>query len=445
MADRIFKLPDVGEGIAEAEIVEWLVAPGDVVEVDQPLVEVMTDKATVELPSPYPGRIVAVTGEPGDLVSVGAELARFSADLLSDGGDHGIAAHSEPSPSGVTHTAPPSSEPATTGRSEPSDPIAPAVQAHDGPELEPVRSDVAPTPAAIPAVAPTHRPVASPAVRRRANEAGIKLGYVVGSGPAGRIEHTDLDSYLEQVRAGGPVRAATNDVVTTTKVIGLRRKIAEQMSLAKSRIPHIAYVEEVDLTELELLRSNLNENRRPDQPKLTVLPFLLRAIVRAGAAVPVVNATFDDEAGVVHQHSAFHVGVAAQTPNGLVVPVVRHAEGRDVWELAAEINRLASEARSGSIHRGDLTGSTITVSSLGAMGGLVTTPVINHPEVAIVGVNKLQVRPAWNGSTFVPRRLLNLSSSFDHRIVDGWDAAVFVQEIKKHLELPALLFMEVRP
>jgi 2-oxoisovalerate dehydrogenase E2 component (dihydrolipoyl transacylase) len=287
------------------------------------------------------------------------------------------------------------------------------------------------------------RPLASPAVRLRAREAGIDLRQVHGTGPAGRITHDDLDVFL----ARGPGDARTpglqpRTAVDAVKIVGLRRRIAERMTVAHVRIPHITYVEEIDVTALEELRQSLNVSKRQDQPKLTLLPFLMRAMVRAIADQPHLNALFDDEAGVLHQHAGVHIGVATQTPSGLVVPVVRHAEALDLWGCAAEVARLADASRSGMAAREELTGSTITITSLGAMGGVVTTPIINHPEVAIVGVNKIMVRPVWDGSTFVPRKMMNLSSSFDHRVVDGWDAAVFVQRIKALLETPALIFIE---
>ena len=287
------------------------------------------------------------------------------------------------------------------------------------------------------------RPLASPAVRLRAKEAGVDLRQVSGSGPAGRISHQDLEAFI----ARGPQAARStglqpNNAVEDVKLVGLRRRIAEKMALANARIPHITYVEEVDVTALEELRAALNKQKRADQPKLTLLPFLMRAMVRAIAEQPNFNALFDDEAGIIHQHGGVHIGIAAQTPSGLVVPVVKHAEARDLWDCAAEVNRLAEAAKTGSATREELSGSTITITSLGAMGGVATTPIINHPEVAIVGVNKIMVRPVWDGSGFIPRKIMNLSSSFDHRVIDGWDAALFVQRIKTLLETPAMIFVE---
>jgi 2-oxoisovalerate dehydrogenase E2 component (dihydrolipoyl transacylase) len=287
-------------------------------------------------------------------------------------------------------------------------------------------------------------------VRLRAREAGVDLRKIAGSGPAGRITHEDLDAFFAHGQqaasaAGGRV-LARNDAVEEIKVVGLRRKIAEKMRIAKSRIPHITYVEEVDVTALEELRAALNKENKAakgaERPKLTLLPFLMRAMVKAIAEQPQLNSLFDDEAGIIHQHGGVHIGIAAQTPAGLVVPVVHHAEALDLWGSAAEVNRLAEAAKAGLATREELSGSTITITSLGAMGGVVTTPVINHPEVAIVGVNKMMVRPVWDGTQFIPRKMMNLSSSFDHRVIDGWDAAVFVQRIKALLETPALIFVD---
>jgi 2-oxoisovalerate dehydrogenase E2 component (dihydrolipoyl transacylase) len=271
----------------------------------------------------------------------------------------------------------------------------------------------------------------------------VDLRQVPGTGPAGRITHEDLDAFL--AHGPGVARIAAlqeRTAVEDVKVVGLRRRIAEKMALAGSRIPHITYVEEIDVTNLEDLRATLNKQKRQDQSRLTLLPFLMRAMVRAIAEQPNLNAQFDDEAGVMHVHAGVHIGIAAQTSAGLMVPVVKHVEARDLWSCGAELNRLADAAKAGTATREELSGSTITITSLGAMGGVVTTPIINHPEVAIIGVNKMMVRPVWDGSTFAPRKMMNLSSSFDHRVVDGWDAARFVQRIKALLESPALIFIE---
>jgi 2-oxoisovalerate dehydrogenase E2 component (dihydrolipoyl transacylase) len=440
MGEHLIKMPDVGEGIAEAELVEWHVKVGDLVREDAVLAAVMTDKATVEIPSPVDGQVLWLGAEIGDVVAIGSPLIR----LKVEGG--GGASSEYNSADKVAEL------PARTGeieaqadgavkvpeaiverqaRSTPPQPVekpqVPAVRMHRGPATR----------------AEGDKPIASPAVRLRAREAGVDLRQVPGSGPAGRITHEDLDAFFAHGRqiAKAP-GLAQNTSVEQIKVIGLRRKIAEKMAIAKSRIPHITYVEEVDVTALEDLRSSLNANKRADRPKLTLLPFLMRAMVRAIAEQPHLNAIYDDEAGVVHQHGGVHIGIATQTSSGLMVPVVKHAEARDLWECAAELNRLAEAAKSGLATREELSGSTITITSLGALGGIVTTPVINYPEVAIIGVNKMVVRPVWDGSTFIPRKMMNLSSSFDHRIVDGWDAAVFVQRIKALLETPAMIFVE---
>jgi 2-oxoisovalerate dehydrogenase E2 component (dihydrolipoyl transacylase) len=288
------------------------------------------------------------------------------------------------------------------------------------------------------------KPLASPAVRQRARDLGIALQFVPGSGPAGRIGHQDLDQYVatggQTARAGAPI-SAPRERVEQIKVIGLRRKIAQKMQESKRRIPHFAYVEEIDMTELEALRAHLNEGRTAEQPKLTVLPFIMRALVKALDHYPQINARFDDEADVVHRHAAVHIGIATQTANGLMVPVVRHAEARDIWENALEVSRVAALARDNKASKDDLTGSTITVTSLGALGGVATTPVINHPEVAIIGPNAIVERPVVRDGQIVVRKIMNLSSSFDHRVVDGYDAAAFVQKIKALLEHPATLFM----
>lgn len=425
MAEHVIKLPDVGEGVAEAELVEWHVKPGDIVREDAVLAAVMTDKATVEIPSPVDGKVVWLGAEVGDTVPVGAPIVRLEVD-----GDAPAGAPVVEEPEAGEASEPP---PAEQPQAAPA-PVAPPEVPK--PKLAPVAS-----PAGFGAPRPEgERPLASPAVRLRAREAGIDLRQVPGTGPAGRITHEDIDGFLARGRAPAAPGLARRTEVEEVKVTGLRRRIAERMALAKARIPHITYVEEVDVTELEELRARLNGEKR-DRPRLTVLPFLMRAMVKAIEAQPKVNALFD-EAGVIRRHGAVHIGIATQTDAGLMVPVVRHAEARDLWDCAAELNRLAEAARTGVATREELSGSTITITSLGAMGGIVTTPVINHPEVAIVGVNKMAVRPVWNGQAFVPRKVMNLSSAFDHRVIDGWDAALFVQRIKALLETPAMIFLE---
>ncbi len=442
MGEHVMKLPDVGEGIAEAELVEWHVKIGDLVREDTLLAAVMTDKATVEIPSPVEGEIIWLGAQVGDVIAVGSDLVRLK---IPEEDNASTAKDAQARPTAKARAAetaksaippkPPvgdevehASAAALLLRSATSQPARPA----------PLRQFVrgAPRPEGA-------KPVAAPAVRLRAREAGVDLRQVPGTGPAGRITHEDLDTFFAQ----GPGMARTPSLqarasVEDIKVVGLRRKIAEKMSTANSRIPHITYVEEVDVTGLEELRATLNKRKRQDQPRLTLLPFLMRAMVRAIADQPNLNALFDDEAGVVHRHAGVHIGIAAQTPAGLMVPVVRHAEALDLWGCGAEVNRLAEAAKAGTVSRDELSGSTITITSLGAMGGVVTTPIINHPEVAIIGVNKMMMRPVWDGGAFVPRKMMNLSSSFDHRVVDGWDAALFVQRIKALLEMPALIFME---
>ncbi len=431
MAEHVIKLPDVGEGVAEAELVEWHVKIGDLVREDMVLAAVMTDKATVEIPSPVDGEILWLGAEIGDTVSVGSPLIR-----LRVGGDDNPGAIPDEEPAPVRLETP-----------KPLAVLAPKLAESPKPEAAetaPAKS-AATRPAAATPRAEGERPLASPAVRLRAREAGIDLRQLPGSGPAGRIGHDDLEAFLahgaeaRRPAAGGLAR---NDGVEEIRIVGLRRKIAEKMALSASRIPHITYVEEIDVTALEELRATLNKDKRGDRPKLTLLPFLMRAMVRAVAEQPGLNALYDDDAGILRRHGGVHIGIAAQTPSGLVVPVVKHAEARDIWDCAAEVNRLAEAAKSGTATREELSGSTITITSLGAIGGIVTTPVINHPEVAIVGVNKMVVRPVWDGTAFIPRKMMNLSSSFDHRVVDGWDAAVFVQRIKTLLETPALIFVE---
>ncbi|RFB78986.1 dihydrolipoamide acetyltransferase family protein [Methylovirgula sp. 4M-Z18] len=456
MGEHLIKLPDVGEGIAEAELVEWHVKVGDLVREDQVLAAVMTDKATVEIPSPVEGEILWLGAEIGDAVAIGSPIVRLKVAGEGNVSDSppGAEARSEAaakSASTLEHvpqteggraaSALPPSENASPSKSPPPAVASPAPVAAREPAPS-ARSAVRHTGAPRPE---GEKPLASPAVRLRAKEAGVDLRQVAGSGPAGRITHDDLDAFLTRgpLTAPAPSGLARNDAVQEIKVVGLRRRIGEKMRISKSRIPHITYVEEVDVTALEDLRMALNKEKKPDRPKLTVLPFLMRAMVKAIAEQPQLNSLFDDDNGIIHQHGGVHIGIAAQTPAGLVVPVVKHTEARDLWDCATEVNRLAEAAKSGLATRDELSGSTITITSLGALGGIVTTPVINHPEVAIVGVNKIMVRPVWDGAQFAPRKIMNLSSSFDHRIIDGWDAAVFIQRIKVLLETPALIFVEV--
>ena len=421
MARFVFKLPDIGEGIAEAEIAEWRVKVGDVVEEDQPLADMMTDKATVELTSPVSGTVVALGGEAGSMIATGGELV-----VLETEAGAAAAAESAPEPAPAPKA----------GAAETPKPVAKKV-----PEPAPV----APAPAETAHVA---RPLAAPAVRQRARDLGIDLAQVKASAPNGRVRHADLDAFLAYAGGSAAPRAAAapsgqpREGVAAVKVIGLRRKIAEKMQEAKRRIPHITYVDEIDVTALEALRQQLNAEHGKTRAKLTLLPFLVKALARTLPRFPQINARYDDDAGVLNQYEGVHIGIAAQTPGGLVVPVLRHAETHDLWSAAAEIGRLATAAKDGKANAKELAGSTITITSLGAMGGLVTTPVINHPEVAIVGVNKMIERPVVKNGQIVVAKMMNLSCGFDHRIVDGWDAAEFVQAVKMLLEHPALLFVD---
>jgi 2-oxoisovalerate dehydrogenase E2 component (dihydrolipoyl transacylase) len=436
MGIHIIKMPDIGEGIAEVELVKWHVQVGDRVGEDQVLADVMTDKATVEIPSPVVGSVLALGGAVGEVMAVGSELIRIEVEGAGNAGAD-VPAKAAAAP---TKAPPPAAV------------VAAPVPAQTPPPASP---PPAPTPAprsastgAMPITRkPDDKPIASPAVRRKAWEVGIDLQFVQGSGPAGRILHEDLDAYVA-FRVTGPSGGSAPSLYAqrhgenAIPVIGLRRKIAQKMQDAKRRIPHFSYVEEVDVTELETLRARLNAKHGKTRGKLTVLPLLVRAVVLAVRDFPMMNARFDDDAGVVTRHAPVHLGVAAQTESGLMVPVIRHAESRDLWATAAEITRLADAARSGKATREELAGSTITISSLGALGGIVTTPVINHPEVAIIGVNRIVERPMIHSGLIVARKMMNLSSSFDHRVVDGMDAAEFVQAIRALLESPAMLFVE---
>ena len=411
MAKHVFKLPDVGEGVVEGEIVKWNVKPGDTVKEDEPLVELMTDKATVAIPSTVNGKVVSTTGKPGDMIPVGSELIVFEVDG---------AASSEPEP-----------EP------EPE------------PEREPVAAKPAePKPASVPTSTPSPvissgtKPLASPAVRRRAREAGVDLAQVPGTGPAGRISHDDLDSFIS---GGGRLAAVQSGVKMTgveeVPVIGLRRKIAEKMAISKRSAAHFSYFEEVDVTELESLRQHLNSARAENQPKLTYLPFIIQGLIKALKKFPQCNAIYDEEKGVVLRHQAVHVGISTQTEDGLMVPVIKHAEARDVWDTANELMRVTSLAREKTATVDELTGSTITITSLGAMGGLGATPIINHPEVSIVSIHAARDRAVVREGEIVVRRMMNLTASFDHRIIDGYDGALLIQELKSMLEYPATIFM----
>ena len=420
MGKHVFKLPDIGEGVVEGEVVQWHVAAGDAVTEDDPIVDVMTDKATVTIPSPITGVVSSLNGDVGEMVAVGSALVEFDSDTAA-----------------VTTSAPePSVEPESEVGPEPS----------SEPEPVPTPEPAAPLTPEIPApVAPSGKVLASPAIRRRAREAGVDLTQVRGSGPAGRVRHADLDAYIAAdgaVSGAAPSAYSTKRTgVTEVKVVGLRRKIAEQMTISKRTIPHFSYFEEADVTELETLRQMLNASRDESQPKLTYLPFIMLALSKIMPDHPECNAHYDDQTGVVSRHGAVHIGIATQTERGLYVPVVKHVEAMDAWQAAAELQRVAGAARGGTASLDDLTGSTFTITSLGRDGGLGATPIINHPEVAILGIHKARDMPVAKDGQVVVRRIMNLSSSFDHRVVDGADGAALVQHLRRMLEHPALIFM----
>ena len=393
------KLPDVGEGVAEAELVQWLVAVGDAVTTESSLAEVLTDKTTIEVVAPVNGVVAFLVGEPGDMVAVGSDFVGI--ETVSGNDTEGI-----------------QKDMVTEGIQK--DMVAEGIQKDMVAEA---------------------RPTASPAVRQRARELGLDLSDVAGTGDDGRVVHADLDRVLT-VTAGSSNKSVAIDTPRIEQVRGVRRRIAERLTQAWTEIPHITYVEEIDATNVEALRTHLNgRTGATDRVRLTLLPFLVQAVVLACREQPRLNAHYDAENGSLSIFEYVHIGVATQTPDGLVVPVVRHAESLTLWDTAREISRLALAARDGRATREELSGSTVTITSLGALGGVMTTPIINRPEVAIVGVNKMEVRPMWHDNAFVPRQMFNLSSSFDHRIVDGWDAATFVQKIKTLLETPALMFI----
>jgi 2-oxoisovalerate dehydrogenase E2 component (dihydrolipoyl transacylase) len=423
MGEFTIKMPDVGEGVAEAELVEWMVKIGDHVREDMMVAAVMTDKATVEIPTPVSGTVLWLGGEVGDTIAVKAPLIRIATDGAGED--------------------PVTSDSQSTSEPQPERPASKDALRPQPVSATPSPPDAVPPPARHPSPE-FDKPLAAPSVRLLARENGVDLRLLRGSGPAGRILREDIEQFL--TRAADPAPAVSSLAKKTAreeiKLTGLRRRIAEKMVVSTSRIPHITYVEEVDVTALEELRAKMNAERRPDQPKLTILPFLMRAMVKAVVEQPDVNATFDDDAGVLTRFGAVHIGIATQTAAGLAVPVVKHAEARGIWDCASEMNRLAEATRAGTATRDELTGSTVTITSLGALGGMVSTPVINHPEVAIIGVNKIAIRPIWDRTQFVPRKMMNLSSSFDHRIVDGWNAATFVKRLRVLIETPALIFIE---
>ena len=422
-----FKLPDIGEGVVEGEVVEWMVAVGDTVKEDDPILSVMTDKATVEIPAPCDGVVASIVGEAGDILPVGGVCIVF--DVEGEGN--------------------------ASEAAEPETEETPVVEATPEPVVEETTPEPAPTPApaAPAAAAPVARAagtkaLASPAVRQRARAANIDLQLVAGSGPAGRISHADLDRHIAGGAAaatpampmGGVAKVARNGT-EDIKVIGLRRKIADGMMSSYSTIPHFSYFEEVDVTELEALRQHLNATRPEGAPKLTYLPFIMQALVKALAQRPECNAVYDDEAGVVTRHEAINLGIATQTDRGLYVPVVKHVEAMDIWQSAAEMGRVTQATRDGKAGVDDLTGSTFTITSLGRLGGLGATPIINKPEVGILGVHNAKDRAVVHNGHVVVRRIMNLSSSWDHRVVDGHDGASLVQLVKSYLEHPATIFM----
>jgi len=423
MGTHVIKMPDIGEGIAEVELSQWHVKVGDLVVEDQVLADVMTDKAMVDIPSPVHGKVIALGGQPGEVMAVGSVLISIEVE-----GAGNLKESAAPAPVNQA-------------------PAAPKVEA----VVESKPAPAAPRPAAAcqgPMVAreADERPLASPAVRKHALDLGIQLRLVRGSGPAGRVLHEDLEAYLAQgqsnASAPAPDAYAQRNDEEQIQVIGMRRKIAQRMQDATQRAAHFSYVEEIDVTAIEELRAHLNEKHGASRGKLTLLPFLVRALVVALRDFPQMNARYDDEAQVITRLGAVHVGVATQSDVGLMVPVVRHAEARSLWDSAAEISRLANAARNGKASRDELSGSTITLTSLGALGGIVSTPVLNLPEVAIVGVNKIVERPMVVKGQVVIRKMMNLSSSFDHRVVDGMDAALFIQAIRGLIEQPATLFVE---
>ena len=446
MGIHTIKMPDIGEGIAEVELVAWHVKVGDMVSEDQILADVMTDKATVEIPSPVAGKVLSLGGAVGQVMAVGSAVIHIEVEGAGMAGPHAARSASSLPPEGADPAwggpAPDrANKPALAPESTPAK-AAPATTAS-----APAKRETAVAAATVHARASADKPIASPAVRRRAWDLGIELQFVAGTGMAGRITQQDLDAYVARAgqaasTAQADQRYAQRSAEETIPVIGLRRKIAQKMQEAKRRIPHFTYVEEIDVTELEALRTRLNAKYGKERGRLTLLPFLVRAVVLAVREFPQVNARYDDDAAVVTHYEAVHLGVATQTEGGLMVPVMRHAETRDLWACAAELLRVSEAARSGKATREELTGSTITITSLGALGGIVSTPVINHPEVAIVGVNRMVERPMIRNGAIVARMMMNLSSSFDHRVVDGMHGAEFVQLLRGYLECPATLFVE---
>ena len=418
MAKYEFKLPDIGEGVVEGEIVEWHISIGDTVKEDDPVVDIMTDKATVTIPSPIDGTVLSLSGDIGDMVPVGTTLISFDSENSDE---------SEPE---VLPEPEVLSEPEVLPKPEPATISSARVNLGESEIQNDIRHN--------------ERILASPAVRRRAREAGLNLLNIIGSGPAGRIRHADLDV---NIATNGVTSGSINnhkikrEAITEVKVVGLRRKIAEQMVISKRTIPHFSYFEEIDVTQLEELRNNLNQSRDDIQPKLTYLPFIMMALSKIMPDHPECNAIFDDNVNIVRRHSGINLGIATQTDRGLYVPVVKNVEIMDIWTTASEMQRVSGAARNGTASLDELGGSTFTITSLGRDGGLGATPIINHPEVAILGIHKAREMPVVKNGQIIIRRIMNVSSSFDHRVVDGADGASLIQHLKRLLENPALIFI----
>lgn len=406
MSEYKFKMPDIGEGVVEAEITAWHINVGEFVEEDAPVADAMTDKATVELTAPVSGTVISVGCAEGEIMAIGGDLVVFQTD-----GDAPAPEKEKPKPTIKKEKTKPIKAPAPN--------VTTPVIAHAG-----------------------AKPLASPAVRKAAMDKGIDLTQVTPSGKAGQITHEDLHTFKTHGPSVTTSIYAQKTGHTEVKVLGMRRIISERMSASKKHIPHFSYVESIDMTTLENLRAHLNKTRKDDQPKLTLIPFFMRALVKGLALWPQCNATFDDKAGIITQYHGVHIGMAAQTPNGLMVPVLRHAESLDIWQMASEISRLGNAAKSGTIAASELSGGSITLTSLGLLGGVVTTPVINRPEVGIIGPNKIIETPVVKDGQITIRKMMNISSSFDHRVVDGLHAAELIQHIKGLLEHPASLFLD---
>ncbi len=440
MARFEFRLPDIGEGIAEAEVVAWHVKIGDAIAEDQGIADMMTDKATVEMESPVSGVVIELAGEVGDMIPIGSTLV-----VIETEGEVEDVAPAEAG-AAVVKNAPLPTEPSGPGLRRGDDPLAgtdlETVTEQHMPETPVTHFIPEPHPDATEINVPTPgaQALASPAVRARAKELGIDLGEVKAR-EGGRIRHADLDAFLTYNAGQGFAPAGATHADEAIKVVGMRRRIAENMAASKRAIPHFTYVDEIDVTALEDMRGDLNANRG-NRPKLTMLPLMIVAICKSVPQFPMINARFDDEAGIVTRYGAIHLGMATQTDAGLMVPVIRNAQSLNVWQLASEITRLADAARSGKAKSEELSGSTLTITSLGPLGGIATTPVINRPEVAIIGPNKIVERPVFDGDDIRRAKLMNLSISCDHRVVDGWDAASYVQALKKFLETPVLLFAD---